>query len=172
VEEIRDQLQAIPELEGGFDAVGFSQGGQILRAFVQRFNAPPVRNLITVGAQHQGVSNFPGCREDVGNDKQVMPKQDCSWWQRMMENSVYSTWVQSHFVQAQYFKDPFRMKEYLRQSIFLADVNNEREEKNELYRDNLASLSNFVMYMFQEDTQIVPKESSVLRWFALSIEPL
>ena len=162
MEEIRDQLQAVPELEDGFDAVGFSQGGQILRAFVQRFNTPPVRNLITIGAQHQGVSNFPGCFEESESNEEKILTRDCSWWQKMMKNSVYSTWVQSRFVQAQYFKDPTRMEEYLKQSIFLADVNNERKEKNELYKVNLASLDNFVMYMFQEDTQVIPKESSVL----------
>jgi len=49
-----EQLIAIPQLADGFNALGFSQGGQFLRAFVQQYNYPPVHNLITLGAQHQG----------------------------------------------------------------------------------------------------------------------
>lgn len=52
--EVAEQLAAVPELQDGFNAIGFSQGGQFLRAYVQRFNAPPVHNLITLGSQHQG----------------------------------------------------------------------------------------------------------------------
>lgn len=165
-------------MQDGFDAVGFSQGGQILRAYVQKCNSPPVRNLVTIGAQHQGVTNFPGCPEDVEGDSGLVPSHssdeddllfqvrfetshDCSWWQRMIKQRVYSDWAQEHIVQAQYFKDPYRYDEYLKKSKFLADINNEREPRSPLYKDNLASLDNFVMFMFTEDVQIVPKETSV-----------
>lgn len=33
-----------------------SSGGQFLRAYVQRFNDPPIKSLVTLGAQHQGWS--------------------------------------------------------------------------------------------------------------------
>jgi palmitoyl-protein thioesterase len=54
-------------------------------------------------------------------------------------------------------------EEYLEHSNFLADVNNEREEKNATYAKNLASLENLVMYMFEDDVTVIPKESG---WFA------
>ncbi len=44
---------------------------------------------------------------------------------------------------------------------FLTDINNEKSEKNELYKKNLSSLDRFVMFMFGNDTTVVPKESSV-----------
>ena len=50
-----------PELQGGYNAIGFSQGGQFLRAVAQRCPEPAMRNLITIGAQHQGVFGFPNC---------------------------------------------------------------------------------------------------------------
>ena len=50
-----------PELQGGYNAIGFSQGGQFLRAVAQRCPEPAMRNLITFGAQHQGVFGFPNC---------------------------------------------------------------------------------------------------------------
>lgn len=182
MEEICEQLAGIEKLQDGFDAVGFSQGGQILRAYIQRCNTPPVKNLITIGAQHQGVSNFPGCPEDIplldfSVDKVDLelvqvnfphlelsqtPFRDCTWWQRMMKRRIYTDFVQNKSVQAQYFKDPLRMEEYLEKSIFLADMNNERPLKNETFAKNLSSLTNLVLFMFEDDVQVVPKESSVL----------
>lgn len=50
---------------------------------------------------------------------------------------------------------------YIEKSNFLADINNEKPEKNQRYKDNLSSLENFVMYMWEDESSIVPKESSV-----------
>jgi palmitoyl-protein thioesterase len=65
-------------------------------------------------------------------------------------------------VPAQYFRDPEELDAYLENSNFLADVNNERELKNETYISNLKLLTKFAMYMFSEDTTVIPKESA---WF-------
>uniref|UniRef100_A0A2K6CPA1 Palmitoyl-protein thioesterase 1 n=1 Tax=Macaca nemestrina TaxID=9545 RepID=A0A2K6CPA1_MACNE len=42
-----------PKLQQGYNAMGFSQGGQFLRAVAQRCPSPPMINLISVGGQHQ-----------------------------------------------------------------------------------------------------------------------
>lgn len=57
------QLLALPELRNGFDAIGFSQGGVLLRALVQEHahELPPVRKLITLGSPHLGVARLPPC---------------------------------------------------------------------------------------------------------------
>lgn len=177
VDEICQQVSEIEELWDGFDAIGFSQGGQILRACIQRCSHFSVRNLITVGAQHQGIMDLPGCGGDTSEDDPTFtlfelaqalhpePLMDslskCSWWQKMVRKSVYSDFVQRRIVQAQYFKDPARMDEYMEKSIFLADINNERAMKNQSYRKRLGSITNFVMFMFSMDQQVIPKESSV-----------
>ena len=70
--------------------------------------------------------------------------------------------MQSRLVPAQYFRNPEELDAYLENSNFLADVNNEREFKNETYKQNLITLEKFVMYLFSEDATVVPKESS---WF-------
>ncbi len=43
------------------DALGFSQGGQFLRGYIERCNFPPVRSLVTFGSQHNGISEFQTC---------------------------------------------------------------------------------------------------------------
>ncbi|KAE8387274.1 palmitoyl-protein thioesterase precursor [Aspergillus alliaceus] len=135
------------------NALGFSQGGQFLRGYIERCNAPPVHNLVTFGSQHNGIAEF----------------QECSWsdWicrgaEALLRAGRWSAFVQGKFVPAQYFRDPAELDEYLANSNFLADVNNEREVKNETYKENLGRLNQFAMYLFEEDQMVHPKESA---WF-------
>lgn len=136
------------------DALGFSQGGQFLRAYVQRCNSPPVRSLVTFGSQHNGITQFQTCgpRDWL-----------CNGANALLRGGAWSAFTQSRLVPAQYFRDPEDMEKYLEHSNFLADINNEREVKNEKYAENLKTLENFVMYLFDEDVTVVPKESG---WFA------
>lgn len=71
--------------------------------------------------------------------------------------------MQGKLVPAQYFRDPNDLAPYLEHSNFLADINNERETKNETYKDNMKTLESFAMYLFTNDTTVVPKETA---WFA------
>lgn len=135
------------------DALGFSQGGQFLRGFVERCNAPPVRSLVTFGSQHNGITEFKQC-----------PPTDwlCRSAMSLLRNSVWSEFVQGRLVPAQYYRDPQQYDKYLQHSNFLADINNEHDTKNETYKIHLASLEHFVMFMFKDDTVAIPKETA---WF-------
>lgn len=136
------------------DAIGFSQGGQFLRAYIERCNSPPVRSLLTFGSQHNGIAEFQAC----GPGDLL-----CRGSNQLLRSGTWSAFVQGRVVPAQYFRDPEDLDRYLEHSNFLADVNNEREVKNETYKENLRRLENFVMYLFEEDKTVVPKETS---WFA------
>jgi hypothetical protein len=47
-------LAADPLLSGGYDAVGFSQGGLFMRAVAERCGQEPkMRRLVTMGSPHQ-----------------------------------------------------------------------------------------------------------------------
>jgi palmitoyl-protein thioesterase len=43
---------------------------------------------------------------------------------------AYQSWIQAFVVQAQYWHDPTREEKYKEKSVFLADINNEKEVKN------------------------------------------
>lgn len=135
------------------DAVGFSQGGQFLRGYVERCNMPKVRSLITFGSQHNGIVDYRACKSTDWLCKGAMA---------LLHGNTWSQFVQSRLVPAQYFRDPADMDKYIEASNFLADINNERVLKNQTYKDNIASLENLVMFMFEEDTTVIPKETS---WF-------
>ncbi|KAF5829085.1 Alpha/Beta hydrolase protein [Dunaliella salina] len=64
VAKVCAEMKGMSELADGFNAVGFSQGGQFMRALVERCSHEGIqaRTLITLGAQHQGISSVPGCR--------------------------------------------------------------------------------------------------------------
>lgn len=150
------QLQAVPELAHGFNAIGFSQGGQFLRGYVERCNDPPLKTLITFGAQHNGIADFLGSCKPTD----FLCKSASS----LLRSSKWAPWVQRKVVPAQYYRDPDDLESYLEHSAFLADINNERPGgRNETYKKNLASLERFVMVMFEDDETVVPKESA---WFA------
>ena len=135
------------------NALGFSQGGQFLRAYIERCNNPPIANLVTFGAQHNGISEFQDC---ATND------WVCLAWIGLLKRNTWSAFAQRKLVPAQYFRDSEDLESYLEYSNFLADVNNEREVKNETYKTNMKRLESFVMYMFEEDTVVIPKQSA---WF-------
>ncbi|KAL8403764.1 hypothetical protein RB594_008861 [Gaeumannomyces avenae] len=156
VQKACDDISAHPILSTApaIDALGFSQGGQFLRAYVERCNAPPVRSLVTFGSQHNGIVDFKACSATDFFCKGAMS---------LLRGNTFSQFVQSRLVPAQYFRDPAaNFDRYLEASNFLADINNERVLKNQTYRDNIIKLVNFAMFVFEEDTTVIPKETA---WF-------
>lgn len=157
-ETVCAQLKADPILSTApaIDAIGFSQGGQFLRGYVEKCNDPPVRNLLTFGSQHNGIREIEKCKS--------LLDLVCQGAQALLRTGgIWSDYVQSRLVPAQYYRDPADLDKYLESSHWLADINNERKEKNETYAKNLASLENLVMVLFDGDTTVIPKESG---WFA------
>ncbi|KAI0829895.1 alpha/beta-hydrolase [Trametes gibbosa] len=160
IQTVSEQLAGLTELQGGFDAIGFSQGGQFLRAYVERYNSPPVHNLITFGSQHMGVSDLPLCSPwDLF----------CQLARRAARGGVYTEWAQENLVQAQYFRDTDHLDAYLAHNKFLPSINNEvPDAQNSTYAAHLASLDALVLVLFSQDKTVVPKESS---WFGSYAPP-
>ena len=74
--------------------VHYISGGQFLRAYAERYNYPPVHNLITFGSQHMGVSDIPPCR-----------RYDliCQVARNAAKSAVYSDWAQENIVTVWHF---------------------------------------------------------------------
>lgn len=90
--EICETLKADEKLREGFSFITFSQGGQFARALVQRCDLKVI-NLITLGAQHQGIFGLPRC----ASEKHYI----CRITDRLFNIGFYNPSVQSHFVPAQ-----------------------------------------------------------------------
>ena len=142
-------LSTAPAING----LGFSQGGQFLRAYIERCNNPPVANLVTFGAQHNGIAEFQACKDGDWL---------CNGWESILKGQTWTNFVQTTLVPAQYFRNPDDLESYLEYSNFLANINNERTKKNATYVENMKRLEKFVMYVFENETTVVPKWSG---WF-------
>jgi hypothetical protein len=59
-----------------------------------------VHSLITLGGQHQGVANTPGCSVDLTG----AAAKACTAMQLLLARGAYAPWVRDNIVQAQYFK--------------------------------------------------------------------
>jgi len=159
LDQVCQQLQADPNLKNGFNAVGFSQGGQFMRAYVERCNNPPVYNLVTMGGQHQGVADIPSCLS--------VNSTICSTVEWLLSFGAYVSFVQDNVIQAQYFKDPMDYSSYLSSNILIADINNEKTSQNSTYKQNLITLNTFALFKFENDTVVVPRDSSWFGFFAI-----
>jgi len=153
IEIAAEQIAADPKLAGGFNCIGLSQGGQFLRAYVERYNSPPVHNLITLGGQHQGVFAFP---DTCVNDTQL-----CETLRQLLTFGAYLPWVQESVTPANYWHNSLHPEEYQTKNIFLPDINNDGSF-NATYKKNMLSLNAFVMVKFLNDTVVVPRASE---WF-------
>ncbi len=153
VDKVCQDLASDPILSAApaINTIGFSQGGQFMRAYVERCNIPRVSTLVTFGSQHNGISEIQNCEN---NDWL------CQSWQGILKANKWTSFVQSRLVPAQYYRDPEQLDAYLESSNFLADINNEREAKNETYRKNMKKLDRFAMFMFSNDTTVIPPESA------------
>ncbi|KAJ0003631.1 hypothetical protein NQD34_008729 [Periophthalmus magnuspinnatus] len=148
-----EKLVQDPKLQGGYNAMGFSQGAQFLRAVAQRCPNPPMKTLISVGGQHQGVYGFPRC---PGETSKI-----CDYIREALNTGAYNDWIQKHLVQAEYWHDPLNDDLYKKHSLFLADINQERGV-NETYKKNLQMLEKFVMVKFLQDSVVDPVDTE---WF-------
>ncbi|WWD17536.1 hypothetical protein CI109_101977 [Kwoniella shandongensis] len=172
-----EQIKAIPELKGGFDAVGFSQGGLFMRYYAQYCDGPPVKNLITFGTPNYGISGLIPCP--------TPPTLSCLLAARVARAGIYKPYAQTHIVQAAYYRDTERLDEFYDVNTFLRDMNGERPfaadaEGEEQDGDGgakrgkrgegrgLGGLENLVAVMFDEDRTVSPAQSSQFATYAPS----
>ncbi|CAK9304713.1 unnamed protein product [Gordionus sp. m RMFG-2023] len=147
-----DKLKNDSRYNKGYNAIGFSQGGQFLRGLAQRCPQPPMHNLISLGGQHQGVYGLPRCPGI---------KSLCDKVRYILNTMAYREYVQKHLVQSQFWHDPMNETLYKANSSFLGDINQERSF-NPSYKANLMKLNKLVLIKFLKDSIVIPRESE---WF-------
>jgi len=136
--ELCDTIYKNKELENGFDFIGISQGGLLARGYVEQCNDYPVHNLITLVSPHGGAF----MRDSIEN------------------NFMYTQFSQKHISFAGYWRNPTKLEIYLDKSVYLPYINNEKLHISmEKQKQNIISLSNFVMIWSPNDEIVYPAES-------------
>jgi len=155
-------VQADPKLANGFNAIGFSQGNTIIRGYIHRYNNPPVKNFVSMHGVLMGVAGLPQCPMEVpvlGMFRRTVDKIVSLF-------GVYSSYVQNHLAQANYYRDATALARYRANAHYLPDINNEVPGKNNAtYTTNFASLEKLVLVMAEGDTMVHPKESEHFGYF-------
>jgi len=164
VENFAFQVQTDPKLKYGFNLIGHSQGGLIARAYIERYNNPKVHNFISWAGPHGGQYGVPEVNTWCSDST-------CPWLADLMslisEGAWTETWMQDNFSFSTYWKDPFEYGEYLNVSSFLADINNEKPQKNSTYKQNIMSLNTILLvYSTAEDT-VIPSTSPTFAFYKI-----
>eukprot|EP00116_Pleurobrachia_bachei_P007517 sb/3467779/ len=145
-------LQSDPELKDGFHALGFSQGGLLMRTLLQTCSNLTVGEFISFGGPQAGVFGLPDC-----------PPLDtvCEKVKILLDFGAYTPLVQGLIAQAQYWRDPFNDPLFRSKSRFLAGMN-QLAHFNPVYRSNLLKASNVTLVRFTQDATVIPYASE---WF-------
>lgn len=162
VEEFAKDIQSDPLLKDGFNLMCHSQGGLICRAYVERFNTPKVHNLISLAGPQNGVFGVP-------NFNSWCAVEDCPWlafiFDQLLSLPYIGRELQENFSFAAYWKDPLNLEGYLKNNIFLADINNEREVKNATYRERIEALHSYILVYAEMDEVVIPSTSPWFQFF-------
>jgi len=149
-------VRADKNLAGGFNAIGYSQGGLIIRGYVEKYNNPPVHVFISIHGPFVGVAGFPHCN---------FSSSICKLFDNFLGAMAYTSFSQSMLAQANYLRDPLRIPQYLQHSTYLPEVNNERTV-NATFTSNLESLDKLVCVKALQDTMVIPNESEWWGFYA------
>jgi len=148
VELFCQTVQTDPNLRQGFNMLGYSQGSVIVRGAVERCSLP-VHNLITLSGIHQGTFGIPYLEQ--------LPEE----LRDLITKYAYELPVQNIASPSNYWRDPDQLDKYISNCHFLPDINNEREPRNEIYRENMIKLNAFIMTYSDIDEIIMPRQSGL-----------
>ena len=176
----QEQQQPIVLLQNGFHAIGFSQGCNVVRGYIAKYNTtPPVHSFLSINGVNAGQGAVPHCRPTQQQEQQqhTTTTRTIDFCELLMEQTskaAYTEFAQEHSFQANYWRDP-RSTEFpiYQQYSQLAIWNNEAKyiDKNdgifwinETLRQNWNRTKQFIWILANQDTMVIPKEGE--HWLA------
>lgn len=148
-----ESIRNNPIFQGEFSVLGISQGSLIARYVIQKCQMKGrVKNFVSIDGPHMGIG--------------ALPRLTCGWLCKKI-NSIagqlmYTNSFQEHLGPAGYYKDNHNLEVYREYSTFLADLNNEKQVRNEEYKKRFMELEKVVLIMNESDTVVTPPSSA---WF-------
>lgn len=141
----------------GFNMIGFSQGGLVLRAVVEKLNITNVHTFIALSSPLMG---------EFGNTyylQWLFPNTSTE----LVYHLLYTSAFQSTLSIAGYWRDPFQHEEYLKYCEFLPELNNEVEKPFSAdQKVNFQRPQRMVCVGGPDDGVIMPWESAIYQFYA------
>ena len=66
VDAFAERVRKDPKLKGGFNALGLSQGNNVIRGYIAKYNDPPVRTFLSICGCNAGVAACVETKQCVG----------------------------------------------------------------------------------------------------------
>jgi len=141
------------ELKNGFHAIGFSQGNNVIRGYIAKYNTPAVHTFVSVNGVNAGIGAVPYCQPD-----ELGLGGMCDLLMEEASRTSYTEFAQEHSFQANYWRDPRPSAKELYQTYGqLAVWNNEAGFVNQTLKDNWSKTSAFVWVLATEDGMVWPR---------------
>lgn len=163
VDVFADGVAKDPNLRNGFHAMGFSQGNNVIRGYIAKYNSPVVHTFLSINGVNAGIGAVPYCRpRQVPDQKETslfFPSM-CDLLMEQASHAAYTEFAQQHSFQANYWRDPRPQEsETYRKMSQLAVWNNEvptGSALNETLRENWSKTSRFVWVLATDDQMVWP----------------
>jgi len=160
VDVFASKIAQDPNLQNGFHAIGFSQGNNVIRGYIARYNTPPVHTFLSVNGVNAGVGTVPGCIPSDQENEEGNVGSFCDLLVEQASRRAYTDFAQEHSFQSNYWRDPrLSHKDDYHKYSQLARWNNEGPNNdNQTFVENFAKTSKFVWVMATEDSMVWPHE--------------
>ena len=148
-------IKKIKDFEGKFNIMGVSQGTLIGRYIIEKCN---------MKGKVQNYVSFMGPQMGIG----YIPKLSCGKFCDIFNNLVADLnkknpkLLAEKIAPASYWKYRYQYDQYMKDNVYLKDLNNEGPEKNQNYKNRIMNLNKMLLVKGSLDTIISPRESS---WF-------
>jgi palmitoyl-protein thioesterase len=113
LEIFADSVRSNVHLQDGFHAVGFSQGNNLIRGYIAKYNQPTVHTFLSINGVNAGIGAVPYCRASPSKKLQQQPQEPspdlmsmCDLLMEQASHRAYTEFAQQHSFQANYWRDP------------------------------------------------------------------
>ncbi|CAL6009453.1 Palmitoyl-protein_thioesterase [Hexamita inflata] len=156
VQDLTNCIVNDPNVADGFISLGFSQGGYLLRSYLENRTAsqPKVLRFITLSSPLAGY--FCGVHAPCG-ELPTLPAIINS----LINDLEYTDFIQNLVTASSYWRNPYQIPEYLSYGPHLSLLDNEHSF-NQQYKTNFLEPDKFVLFGSENDGVISPWESA---WF-------
>lgn len=154
VDVFAEKVRADPNLANGFNCVGLSQGNNICRGYIQRYNDPVVNTHLSIHGPLVGVAALPHCYPDSEKSGSL-----CVELSDLLSKLAYTSKMQDLLFQANYFRDVnYVSTPQYKLTSQMGNWNNEDGTIDKTIKTNFAKTNTFAMIKANEDSVVVPRE--------------